>query len=868
MLNIFTLKKIFTIIFLLINFSAHSQFLKEWIRSDDSLMNSIRNSAVDSLGNFYTLRDLSTTQNGHSILYSRIEKYDPQGVSVWKKNFPEYVFNITTFNLSFHPEDLQIDYDGNLVALMCHVNQNLTWLYKMDLDGNVIWQDTFPEEYHALIIDSNNTIYALEYSNGLSFRKMNSNGELIWNHVIQHTGGNNNGAVLLNNELFVSEYDFDSSTVYLNKIDSSGNESNLFSIPCTTCPRLLGIENNELYFDSYHAYEVRDFSGNILLSNSFTNDYNSLAGKDPLNNWWFSSEQYNAGEIEFKKYNSSHVLVFNQTFYLPNSDLYTSGFNKRHPYFINNELYIPYAYTNMISHNEYAGILRVDQSGNIFSQGEFLLNSGCNFDIGPMTHAFFESNNKRYVYVALNEGCPTSDNTFHIAKFSFDGYAYRGNFFEDLNANTVYDSLTEYGIAMQRLKVLPDSSYYFSNSLGNYEITIDASSPRIFQYDNFTGGTITTDSLAYHITPGISDPCCYNFGLTGNPIAHDIHCDFTSADMQCDSNNVYWISFYNQSSVPEHLVASFTFDTLTTFVSSTDTIALQNGNTVTWQPVTLFPFQSFQTTAILSMPGAAYINDTMSFHLEVKDALSGLVLCSKDDYSFVSCSFDPNDKQVRPEGIGPVHLTSANELTYTIRFQNTGNTTAHRIQLIDTLSPDLDLNSFRIISYSHPAEVNITGRILKVLFENIHLPDSGSDFAGSQGFFKYSVRPKNNLSLPVVVSNTAAIYFDFNQPVITNEVFNTLYEIPNSIQSQSENKLVTVYPNPVSDKLYLSDGKNLTGKNFTFSMIDVQGKIIRKSSLSKLPSYFDCSDLNNGVYILRIESDSSVFNLRFVKLTQ
>ncbi len=70
----------------------------------------------------------------------------------------------------------------------------------------------------------------------------------------------------------------------------------------------------------------------------------------------------------------------------------------------------------------------------------------------------------------------------------------------------------------------------------------------------------------------------------------------------------------------------------------------------------------------------------------------------------VVCSYDPNDKQVYPAGIGEQHYTLINndELIYTIRFQNTGNDTAFNIIIADTLSNHLDRSTFRPITSSHP----------------------------------------------------------------------------------------------------------------------------------------------------------------------
>src|SRR6185436_15041275 len=65
----------------------------------------------------------------------------------------------------------------------------------------------------------------------------------------------------------------------------------------------------------------------------------------------------------------------------------------------------------------------------------------------------------------------------------------------------------------------------------------------------------------------------------------------------------------------------------------------------------------------------------------------------------VTCSFDPNDKSVEPEGEGVLHYVLKNsDLDYLIRFQNTGNDTAYLVYIADTIDPSLDINTLEVIA--------------------------------------------------------------------------------------------------------------------------------------------------------------------------
>jgi len=139
-------------------------------------------------------------------------------------------------------------------------------------------------------------------------------------------------------------------------------------------------------------------------------------------------------------------------------------------------------------------------------------------------------------------------------------------------------------------------------------------------------------------------------------------------------------------------------------------------------------------------------------------------------------SFDPNDKMGFPVGQGEEHLIEANtDLEYLIRFQNTGTDTAFQVVIRDTLSQHLDLTSLQpgASSHDYELEVNHTG-VIKFTFPDIELPDSNINEPLSHGFVQFKIKQLRDLTPGTVIKNKAGIYFDFNAPVITNEVVHTI----------------------------------------------------------------------------------------------
>ena len=135
--------------------------------------------------------------------------------------------------------------------------------------------------------------------------------------------------------------------------------------------------------------------------------------------------------------------------------------------------------------------------------------------------------------------------------------------------------------------------------------------------------------------------------------------------------------------------------------------------------------------------------------------------------------YDPNNKTAEPEGYGESHFIERNlQLEYTIRFQNLGTAPAFDVVIRDTLSEHLDISSIRPGVASHDYTFHLEGPGIAVFtFDNINLPDSTSNPEGSQGFVNFSIRQKEDLPLGSVINNNAAIYFDFNEAIITNTTY-------------------------------------------------------------------------------------------------
>lgn len=216
----------------------------------------------------------------------------------------------------------------------------------------------------------------------------------------------------------------------------------------------------------------------------------------------------------------------------------------------------------------------------------------------------------------------------------------------------------------------------------------------------------------------------------------------------------------------------------------------------------------------------------------------------------VVSAFDPNMKEAAPSGKGKEGFIGKNTpMTYTIHFQNTGTAPARNITILDSLESDLVASSFHMISSTHNAVVYQEGNVLKFRFNNIYLPDSNADYYGSMGSVTFGILPVRDLVPGTEIKNRAGIYFDYNEPIITNYALNTI-DNTTSIQHISlGNIAATVYPNPANTLLNISVANNVS---ISVTMVDMLGRTIANEQSQNGNISINTQNLATGMYLLTI----------------
>jgi uncharacterized repeat protein (TIGR01451 family) len=430
-----------------------------------------------------------------------------------------------------------------------------------------------------------------------------------------------------------------------------------------------------------------------------------------------------------------------------------------------------------------------------------------------------------------------------------------GEFHYELNNNgTVNNVTTNNG----------EHYIYESNPLNSYNVSYTIN-------ENFAAYYTVSPAFYSNITiANGSGITTYTFAITTIPYV-DAVCHISNYSAPPRPGFVYqnYLSYTNQGNQTiDSGTVTFVNDPLLTIINASEPGIVANANGFTLDFVNLLPGQTRNIVVNMQVPTIPTIalGQQVTNSFSISTPINDVNTTNNNSYltQIIVGSYDPNDKA---EGHGNnivISSFSADDyLTYTIRFENTGTANAVNVKVDDLLNTQLDENTVRTISTSHPYILKRVNNALTWRFDGIDLPPSidGDEVTG-HGYIVFQVKPKSGFALGDIIPNTADIYFDFNPAIVTNTW--TTEFVPFLGVNVFENDTFDYYPNPTSDVVTF----NLKNTSTTIEKIEVMD-LLGKTLLTKTNHYsaasIDMSSLSKGMYLVKVTANGQEKTVKITK---
>lgn len=335
------------------------------------------------------------------------------------------------------------------------------------------------------------------------------------------------------------------------------------------------------------------------------------------------------------------------------------------------------------------------------------------------------------------------------------------------------------------------------------------------------------------------------------------------------------ISYRNDGTIPAGGIVSAKLDPRINYQYATPAPSAVFGNdSLVWNTaqLTLFERQNIQVHGVLQASTAlgTWITVNAYIHPDTGDETPDNNMIAIRDSAVGS--YDPNEKRVEPaRGITEEEIAAGKELQYTIQFQNTGTYQADRVRITDHLDTALNLSTLRLVSASHPVTgfKLLPGGLLEIVFDNILLPDSNSNEVASHGYVTFAIQRNKLFNPGIDVRNRAAIYFDFNEPIITNtvstKVVSTAVSTSEPVGARKVDALLKATPNPASTTVTITSSLPWKGGG-ELELLNSAGQICVQRAVADF-SYaqsVSVAALPDGVYLIRFTGKEGVLTGKVV----
>lgn len=472
-----------------------------------------------------------------------------------------------------------------------------------------------------------------------------------------------------------------------------------------------------------------------------------------------------------------------------------------------------------------------------------------------------------------------------------------GRFYNDCNNNCTFDGSDSYGIGNFATGKIYNTATGLNLDLypdptdGSFSLYVPAATVgySLTQYptlagagNNFTAcvtgttaipaGVSTNTFLFGYQSSGanLSDP---SVGIFRSASTSTIISPGVGVTFDVVVNNS-WLNFCNISSPINPGRLKVTLPKFINYVSlvSGSTPTIVNGltaDTLIWAVPNFSTFSYITLCSFSAVVSAtAVANTSFSINSSVSPAMDTYTLNNSFNWlRTIDGPFDPNGKITEATGLqsnGDVTF-GTNQFFYTIGFQNIGKAPAINVITLDTIDASFDLSTLRVLQSSFPVSTQIdqNSRLAGFHFDGINLPGVLTDEPGSHGFVRYTIKLKPNIPVNTVLKNRAHNYFDFNEPVATNQTSNKLVVLTTALNENGniENSVKAI-PNPFKTNLKITSEKGIE-KIWVFNLM---GALVLETSSNATEAQLNFENLPSAVYLVKVTSlTGAISTIKIIK---
>src|SRR5690606_12100558 len=131
----------------------------------------------------------------------------------------------------------------------------------------------------------------------------------------------------------------------------------------------------------------------------------------------------------------------------------------------------------------------------------------------------------------------------------------------------------------------------------------------------------------------------------------------------------------------------------------------------------------------------------------------------------------------------------------------------------------------------------------------------------SHGFALFRIDTRDQLLVGDQIENIANIYFDFNEPVITEPAVLSVV-LPTAMEASSIPDAL-VHPVPSSGLIEIGHDGSWNGASLAIR--DLEGRSVQQARMGSMRSTIDISSLATGVYVIELQLGDKTWSQRIVK---